>query len=216
MKKGHPRRVVDLVPDAANRRAHNPRNIDMVVAALRTVGAARSIVIDEDNVILAGNGVTAAAGEAGITKLRVIDAAGDELIAVRRSGLTIEQKRKLAIYDNRAAELATWNVEQLAADLRNGEDLTAFFLPEELHALMDADVATAAGLTDPDHVPTERPTNIVAGDLFELGAHRLLCGDRYPPRRRHGGSGRNCADVDGDRSPLRRGVRPDVAGTGGH
>src|SRR5687767_1127910 len=92
-----PTHIKDLVPDPANRRAHNPRNIGMVVDALQQVGAARSIVIDEANVILAGNGVTEAAAEAGITKLRVIDAAGDELIAVRRSGLTEAQKRALAI-----------------------------------------------------------------------------------------------------------------------
>src|SRR4026209_1099102 len=92
-----PTHIKDLTPDPVTRRLHNPRNIGMVVDALHQVGAARSIVIDEDNVILAGNGVTEAAAEAGITKLRVIDAAGDELIAVRRSGLTDEQKRALAI-----------------------------------------------------------------------------------------------------------------------
>ena len=107
----------------------------MVVDALQKVGAARSIVIDEDGVILAGNGVTEAAAEAGITKVRVIDASGDELIAVRRTGLTPAQKRHLAIADNRGAELATWNVEQLTEDLANGEDLSAFFYDEELKAL---------------------------------------------------------------------------------
>jgi hypothetical protein len=48
----------------------------MVVDALHEVGAARSIVIDENSVILAGNGVTEAAAEAGITKVRIIDVAG--------------------------------------------------------------------------------------------------------------------------------------------
>src|SRR3954463_11008658 len=85
--------IADLVSDPINRRQHNPRNLGMVSDALREVGAARSIVIDEDNVILAGNGVTEAAADAGITKVRVIDAAGDELIAVRRSGLSVGQKR---------------------------------------------------------------------------------------------------------------------------
>lgn len=175
-----PTHIKDLVPDPANRRQHNPRNIGMVVDALQQVGAARSIVIDEDNVILAGNGVTEAAAEAGITKLRVIDAAGDELIAVRRSGLTPEQKRALAIYDNRGAELATWNIEQLAADLKNGEDLSAFFFDEELAKLIPAD--GTAGLTDPDDVPEQRATDIVLGDLFELGRHRLICGDSTNPQ----------------------------------
>jgi hypothetical protein len=127
--------IHDLKPDPANRRSHTPRNLDMITAGLQQVGAARSIVIDEENTILAGNGVTEAAAAAGITKLRVIDAAGDELIAVRRSGLTPEQKRKLAIYDNRTAELAEWNTAQLAADLQNGEDLSAFFFDGELAAL---------------------------------------------------------------------------------
>ena len=61
-----PTHIKDLTPDPENRRAHNPRNLGMVVDALHAVGAARSIVIDEDNVILAGNGVTEAAAEAGV------------------------------------------------------------------------------------------------------------------------------------------------------
>ena len=56
-KTPDPTHIKDLVPDPSNRRAHNPRNIGMVSDALRAVGAARSIVIDEDDVILAGNGV---------------------------------------------------------------------------------------------------------------------------------------------------------------
>jgi DNA modification methylase len=90
--------------------------------------------------------------------------------------LTPTQKRQLAIYDNRTAELAEWNIEQLTADLQNGEDLSAFFLPDELTALLGADAAKP-GLTDPDAVPEMRATDIQPGDLFALGAHRLLCGD---------------------------------------
>jgi len=112
----------------------------MLVDALQKVGASRSIVVDEDGVILAGNGVVEAASEAGITKLQIVDADGDTLVAVRRRGLTPSQKRELAIYDNRTAELAEWNVEQLAADLQNGEDLAAFFLPDELTRLLGAAV----------------------------------------------------------------------------
>ena len=128
--------IKDLVPDPANRRQHNPRNIGMIVDALHQVGAARSIVIDEDNVILAGNGVTEAAAEAGITKLRVVDAAGDEVIAVRRSGLSADQKRALALYDNRTAELADWDLTRLQADLTANLDLSPFFSKEELADLL--------------------------------------------------------------------------------
>jgi DNA modification methylase len=187
------RHIKELVPDPANRRAHNPRNIGMVVDALQQVGAARSIVIDEDNVILAGNGVTEAAAEAGITKLRVIDAAGDELIAVRRSGLSEAQKRALAIYDNRTGELATWNFEQLVADGDAGLSLQPFWTPEEEAALL-ARQSVQAGKTDPDDIPAERPTGIQSGDLFELGRHRLLCGDATAPA--------DVARVLGDVTPV--------------
>lgn len=172
-----PTHIRDLVPDLKNRRAHNPRNIGMVVDALQHVGAARSIVIDEDNVILAGNGVTEAAAEAGITKVRVIEADGHEIIAVRRSGLTAEQKRALAIYDNRGAELATWNTGQLREDVANGLDMAPFFFEKELKALLVSDGVAKSGLSDPNSVPDERHTGIVSGDLFALGSHRLMCGD---------------------------------------
>ena len=121
------RLISELKADPKNRRKHNARNLDMVATALKEVGAARSIVIDEDDVVLAGNGVTEAAKAAGITKVRVIEADGDELIAVRRSNLTDEQKRALAMYDNRSAELAEWDLEQLQADLADGLDLKPFF-----------------------------------------------------------------------------------------
>lgn len=168
--------IKDLTPDPANRRQHNPRNIGMLVDALQKVGASRSIVLDENDVILAGNGVVEAASEAGLTKVQIVEADGETLVAVRRRGLTEAQKRELAIYDNRTAELATWNVEQLQADLKDGLDLAPFFFDDELKALLAEDGAKG-GLTDPDAVPAERATDIQLGDLFELGSHRLLCGD---------------------------------------
>lgn len=124
--------VADLVPDPDNRRQHNARNIGVVVESLHSVGAARSIVIDEDNVVLAGNGLIEAAGVAGITRVRVIEADGDEIIAVRRSGLSAEKKRALAIADNRAGELSEWKPEQVAADLAQGLDFSPWFSNEEL------------------------------------------------------------------------------------
>jgi DNA modification methylase len=146
-----------------------------MVDALQQVGAARSIVIDEHDVILAGNGVTQAAAEAGITKVRVIEADGHELIAVRRRGLTDDQKRLLAMYDNRSAELAEWNLPQLQADAIAGLDLQPFFFASELVTLLGPQAKP--GQTAPDAAPDPRPTDIQPGDLFTLGMHRLLCGD---------------------------------------
>jgi hypothetical protein len=128
----------DLTPDPANRRTHNPRNVGMLADALRTVGAARSIVIDEAGVVLAGNGVVDAAAEAGITNVQIVDTDGETIVAVRRSGLSDEQKRQLALYDNRTAELASWNVAQLAQDKADGLDLQPFWNDGELAILIGA------------------------------------------------------------------------------
>ena len=165
----------DLTPDPRNARKHSPRNVGLIVDALHEVGAARSIVIDEDGVILAGNATAEAAGEAGITKVQVVEADGQTIVAVRRRGLTAEQKAKLALYDNRAAELADgWYagvLKELAAEI----DLSQLFTADELAELTGE--TAKGGLTDPDAVPDERQTDIVRGDLFALGEHRLLCGD---------------------------------------
>jgi ParB-like chromosome segregation protein Spo0J len=131
--------IGDLVPDAQNRRRHTAKNIAMVVEALHQVGAARSIVIDEDGVILAGNASVSAAVQSGITKVQVLDTDGDTLVAVRRRGLSPEQKRALALYDNRSAELADWDIAQLAADVAEGFDLSAFFEADELLDLLGDD-----------------------------------------------------------------------------
>ena len=112
--------IGQLKPDPKNSRKHNQRNIGQIVSSLQEVGAARSIVIDEDNIILAGNGVIEAAGIAGIENVRVIEADGNEIIAVKRKGLTPEQKTRLALWDNRAAELAEWDVEQLQIEFDAG------------------------------------------------------------------------------------------------
>lgn len=89
----------DLHPDQRNARKHNPRNIGMVADSLREVGAARSGVIDEDGNILAGNGTWEALAEAGIERVKVVEADGNEWVVVRRKGLTEEQKRKLSLYE---------------------------------------------------------------------------------------------------------------------
>lgn len=184
--------LADLKPDSRNRRKHTPRNLAMLGDALRDVGAARSIVIDEAGEILAGNGVVQAATAAGYSRVQVVDADGDAIVAVRRSGLTTEQKRSLALYDNRVAELAEWDWQQLADDRDAGLPLSPYWTNDEL---ADEFATAKKGHTDPDAVPDPRPTAIQRGDLFDLGAHRLLCGDAT-----------NAADVArvlaGDRADL--------------
>jgi hypothetical protein len=129
--------VSDLKPDAKNRRAHNPRNVGMIVDALHEVGAARSGVIDENGTILAGNATYEALAEAGIERVKVVEADGNEWVVVKRSGLTEEQKRKLALYDNRSAELASWDTAQLVADLEEELSFDGVFYEDELQAILE-------------------------------------------------------------------------------
>lgn len=185
--------LADLKPDPQNARRHNPRNLGMVRQALGEVGAARSIVIDENGVILAGNGVAEAAADAGIERVQVVDADGETIIAVRRSGLTPEQKKKLALYDNRTGELATWDAAQIAAELEAGLDLSDLFHEDELSALLEAAADELLGGDAPQEAPEaqvdraaelQQQWQTATGQLWEIPSrtakgkcHRLLCGD---------------------------------------
>lgn len=95
----------DLILDPENARQHTPDNVGMIADALREVGAARSGVIDENNVILAGNATYEALAEVGIDNVKIVEADGNEWVVVKRTGLSEEQKRRLALFDNRTAEL---------------------------------------------------------------------------------------------------------------
>jgi ParB-like chromosome segregation protein Spo0J len=105
--------VRDLKGAPRNARKHTDRSINTIATGMKEVGAARSIVIDENSTILAGNGTIKAAKRAGITKVRVVEAAGDEIIAVRRVGLTDDQKHRLALIDNRASDQSEWDLDEL-------------------------------------------------------------------------------------------------------
>ncbi len=167
-----------LTPDPRNARKHGERNLAQIEGALREVGAARSIVVDEDGVVLAGNATLQAAMQAGLARVRIVEADGTELVAVCRSGLTPEQKRRLALFDNRAAELAEWDTDVLAS-LADDTDFSGLWDDHELADLLAAVDATPTDLlVDPDAVP-DPPAEPVTqpGDVWTLGRHRLLCGD---------------------------------------
>jgi DNA modification methylase len=164
----------------------------MIVESLQRFGAARSIVIDEDNVILAGNGTTDAAAVAGIDRVRVVEAAGDELIAVRRRGLTAEEKTALALADNRTAELAVWDnavIAKLAAEMPGLT--TGLWSDQELRELLVSLQPPAAedpGAQDERAAELQRQWRTAAGQLWRIPSkalpdayHLVLCGDTTRP-----------------------------------
>ena len=170
--------INDLQNDPKNARKRTDRSAKLIKQSLEQYGAARSIVIDENNRILAGNGTIAGAKAAGIKNLKIIEADGDEIIAVKRSNLTEDQKVGLAIADNRTGDLSEWDIDMLE-QLSNEHDLNDFFDKKELDDILSKkEILPTEGLTDPDDVP-EVPEEPVTkqGDLYILGNHRLLCGD---------------------------------------
>lgn len=118
------------------------RSALLIAESLKRFGAARSIVIDENGRILAGNGTVEGAKAAGISKVRIIEAQGDELIAVKRSGLSEEQKIGLALADNRTSDLSEWDALMLE-QLSETHDISPWFEPEDLNALIGAGEITS-------------------------------------------------------------------------
>lgn len=112
--------IGDLVADPGNCRLHPEENRKAIRNSLERFGPARSLVIDGNGIVRAGNGTLAEAIESGlITRVRVIEPAPDELIAVRRSDWSEEEATAYALADNRTAELAEWDTARLATALRD-------------------------------------------------------------------------------------------------
>ena len=175
--------ITSLQSDHKNARRRTDRSSDLIKESLQRYGAARSIVIDEDNRILAGNGTIEGAKAAGIKNVRIIETDGDEIIAVKRTGLTEDQKVGLALADNRTADLSEWDQEMLH-QLSEEHDLTPWFNQDDLDELLSVtELEPEEGNTDPDDVP-EAPEDPITkpGDLWVLGNHRLLCGDSTNPQ----------------------------------
>ena len=167
-----------LKSDHKNARRRTDRSTGLIKESLERYGAARSIVIDEDNRILAGNGTVDGAKAAGIKNVRIIETDGTEIIAVKRTGLTEEEKVGLALADNRTADLSEWDQEMLHR-LSEEHDLEPWFNAEDLDELLNVtELEPEEGNTDPDDVPDTPEDPITKpGDLWILGNHRLLCGD---------------------------------------
>lgn len=153
----------------------------MIAKSLQEVGAARSIVIDEHGVVLAGNGTVEGAQAAGIQKVKVVDVDGDTLVAVRRTGLTDAQKRRLALFDNRTGELAEWDADVLTS-LANEDalDVRSLFSDVEwsrvlASRILDTERDKSPSTADARNIEPEY--GIAPGDVFACGPHRVMCGD---------------------------------------
>lgn len=109
--------IDELKFDDKNFNKHTEFGMGLLENSLRELGAGRSILVDKDNNIIAGNGIVEAANNAGITKTRVIETDGTELVVVKRKDMRLdsEKGRKMAMADNATTEAdLSWDFAGLA------------------------------------------------------------------------------------------------------
>lgn len=108
--------------DPRNYRVHGEKNKAIIRKSLTDCGAGRSILLDGDDVVIAGNGVYEQAQELGLP-VRIIESDGRELIAIKRTDLKTEdaKRRALALADNHATDTSIFNVEAVLMDFDAGE-----------------------------------------------------------------------------------------------
>ena len=173
----------DLTPDASNANKGTERGRYALETSLRKYGAGRSILIDRQGRIIAGNKTAETAADVGIDDVIIVQTDGRQLVAVQRTDLDLDSKeaRELAYADNRVAELdLSFDPEQLLADLQAGVDLAQFWRQDELDELLADLTPKTTGDTEPQIDRAEElreKWGVSAGQLWQLGEHRLICGD---------------------------------------
>jgi len=163
--------IEGLVPYANNSRSHSDEQVAQVAASIKEFGFTNPVLVDKDNMIIAGHGRMKAAMRLGLT----------EVPCIRLDHLNDFQKKAYIIADNKLALNAGWDDELLRLELgqlnEDGFDLSLTgFDDDELSKLLIPEQID--GLTDEDDVPEvpEDPVT-VEGDVWILGNHRLMCGD---------------------------------------
>jgi len=169
--------IAALTPNRRSARTHSKKQIGQIADSIKAFGFVVPILIDEARNILAGHGRYAAAQALALDKVPII--------AV--TGLSAAKKRALALADNKIAESAGWDREILATELPElGElllaeqldiSLTGFAVAEIDQILFDveADAVDAIDTISEDLFNKDLVTQ--NGDLWQLGRHRILCGD---------------------------------------
>lgn len=160
--------IIKLKIDEVIPYENNPRNNDEAVAyvaeSIKQCGYCSPIIIDEDNVILCGH-----------TRLKALKSLGyKEVECVRKSGMTEEQKKKYRILDNKTAEVAEWNFDLLEAELKDLDFGDFDFGFDDMPELSEPVEVTEDEVPEVDDQsePITKP-----GDIWQLGDHRLMCGD---------------------------------------
>jgi DNA modification methylase len=162
-----------------NARTHSKKQVRQIAESIRTFGFTNPVLIDHEMRILAGHGRVAAARELGL----------ETLPCLRIEHMTDAEKRAYVIADNKLALNAGWDDEILAGELQAllatedlGFDLGVIgFEVAEVDALVDGLAQEEPGDPEADILPATAVRRVSPGDVWQLGPHRLVCGDALDP-----------------------------------
>jgi len=172
--------IGSLSPDPRNTRKHDERNLSVIKSSLQRFGQRLPLVVQKQGMVVrAGNGRLEAMRALGWSEVAAVIVDEDDVEATAFS-----------IADNRSAELAEWDMEELGAaldmlaDIGQDMDLESFGwddseideLSRELHGETEEIIPVPTDETEPDFVVPLEP-NTHTGDVVSLGQHKLYCGD---------------------------------------
>lgn len=170
--------IEKLIQDQHNFNKGTAAGQELLEKSFRELGAGRSLLVDKDGNIIAGNKSQQAAIAAGIKKVRVIESDGTELIAVKRTDIDIDSAkgRKMALADNLVTQVnLAWDeieIEKVQYDTE-GFDVDDWGLKIESQNVSETKVED----DDFDEKSDKVTTICKLGDIYQLGNHRLMCGD---------------------------------------
>lgn len=177
-------RISDLIPDANNYNKGTEFGSGLIAKSIQKNGLGRSLLLDKHGKVIAGNKTLEGTVAAGFNDedIIVVKTDGTKLVVVQRTDLDLDTRKgkEMALADNATAKAnLAWDYDALGADFQADElEAWGVFEEESEGGFGDNSLNSEAQEDDFDVPEVETvKTDIVLGDLFEIGPHRLLCGD---------------------------------------